>query len=208
MCLCPFVLCLHPQGCLLRGVQASGSYHHIRWPKYWSFSFSISTSNEYLGLISFRMDRLELLAIQGTLKSLLQPHSSRNQFFWRSAFFIVLLSHSFMTSGKTVALTIQTCVGKVLFLLFNTISRFFIAFLPRRKCLLILWLQSLPIVILEPKKVKSVTVSIVCPSICHEVTGPGAMILVFRMLSFKSAFSLSFFTFIKRLFRSSLAFCH
>ena len=136
-------------------------------------------SGEYLGLISFRMDRLELLAIQGTLKSLLQPHSSRNQFFRHSAFFIVLLSHSFMTSGKTVALTIQTFVGKVLFLLFNTISRFFIAFLPRRKCLLILWLQSLPIVILEPKKVKSVTVSIGCPSICHEVTGPSAMILVF-----------------------------
>ena len=152
---------------------------HIRWPKYWSFSFSISPSNEYSGLISFRIDWLDLLAVQGTLKSLLQHHSSKSLILWRSAFFIVQLSHPYMTTGKTKALTRQTFVGKVMSLLFNMLSRLVITFLPKSKCLLIPWLQSPSAVILEPKKIKSVTVSIVSPSICHEVMGPDAMSLVF-----------------------------
>ena len=164
----------------------------IRWPKYWSFSFSISPSNEYLGLISFRMDWLDLLAVQGTLKSLLQHHSSKASFLRCSAFFIVQVSHPFMTTGKTIALTRLTLVGKVMSLLFNMLSRFVIAFLPRSKRLLISWLQSPSAVILELKKMKSVTLSIVFPSICHEVMGLAAMILVFLMLSLKPAFSLSF----------------
>ena len=125
---------------------------HIRWPKYWSFSFSISTSNEYSGLISFRMDWLDLLAVQGTLKSLLQHHSSRASILRHSAFFIVQLSHSYMTTGKTIALTRWTFVGKVMSLLFNNLSRLVINFLPRSKRLLISWLQSPSAVILEPKK--------------------------------------------------------
>ena len=112
----------------------------IRWPKYWNFSFSISPFNEYLGLISFRMDWLDLLAVQGTLKSLLQHHSSKASILWGSAFFIVQLSHPYMTTGKTIALTRWTFVGKVMSLLFNMLSRFAIAFLPRSKHLLILWL--------------------------------------------------------------------
>ena len=144
---------------------------HNRWPKYWSFSFSISPSNEYSGLISFRIAWLDLLAVQGTLKSLLQHHSSMALILRCSAFFMVQLSHPYMTTGKTIALTRQTFVGKVMSLLFNMLSRLVIAFPPRSKCLLISWLQSPSSVILEPPKIKSVTVSIVSPSICHEAMG-------------------------------------
>ena len=174
----------------------------IRWPKYWSFI--ISSSNEYSGLISFRIDWFDLLAVQGTLKSLLQYHSSKASTHWCSTFFIVWLSHPYMTTGKAIALTIWTSVSKVMSLLFKVLSRLVIAFLPRSKHFLKSWLQSPSAVILEPKKMKSLTVSFVSPSICHEVIGPDAMILVFWMLSFKPAFSLSFFTFIKGLFSSSL----
>ena len=150
-----------------------------RWPKYWSFSFSISPSNEYSGLISFRIDWLDLPAVQGTLKSLLQHHSSKASVLRCSAFFTVQLSHPYMTTGKTIALTRQTFVGKVMSLLLNILSRLVIAFLPRSKHLLISWLQSSCAVILEPRKIKPVTVSTVSPSICHEVMGLDAMILVF-----------------------------
>ena len=128
----------------------------IRWPKHWSFSISISPSNEYLGLISFRMDWLDL-AVQGTLKSLLQHCSSKTSILWRSAFFIVQLSHPYMTTGKTIALTRRTFVDKVMSLLYNMLSRLVITFLIRSKCLLISWLQSPSAVILEPKKIKPVT---------------------------------------------------
>ena len=175
----------------------------ITWPRYWSFSFSISPSNEYSGLISFRMDWFDLLAVQGTLKNLLQHHSSKASVLQQLAFFIVQHSHPYMTTGKTIALTRQTFVGKVKSLLLNMLSRFVIAFLPRSKCLLISWLQSPSAVILESKNIKSLTVSIVSPSISHEVMGPDAMILVFWMLSFKPTFSHSSFTFIKRLFSPS-----
>ena len=185
-------------------VFSNDSVLRIRRPKYWSFRFNISPSNEYLGLISFRMDWLDLLDVQGTLKNLLQHHSSKASILQRSAFFIVQLSHSYMTTGKTIAFTRQTFVGKVMSLLFNMLSRLVIAFLPRSNCLLISCLQSPSTVILESKIIKSVTVSIVCPSICHEVIRPDAMILVFWMLNFKPAFSHSSFTFIKRLFSSSL----
>ena len=140
---------------------------HIRWPKYWSFSFSINPSNEYSGLISFRMDWLDLLAVQGTLKTLLQDHSSKASILWCSALFIVQLSHPYMTTEKTISLTRQTFVGKVMSLLFNILSRLVIVFLPRSKHLLISWLQSPSAVILEPKKIKAVTVSVVSPSICY-----------------------------------------
>ena len=146
---------------------------------------------------------LDLLAIQGTLKSLLQHCSSKALILWGSAFCIVQLSHPYMTTGKTIALTRWTFAGKVRSLLFNMLSRLVIAFLPRSKHLLISWLQSPSAVILEPPKIKSVTVSIVSPSVCHEVMGPDAMILVFCMLSFKPTFSLVSFTFIKRLFLSA-----
>ena len=139
----------------------------IRWPKYQNFSFSITPSNEYSGLINFRMDWLDLLAVQGTLKSLLQNHSSKASILWRSAFFIVQLSHPYMTTRKIIPLTRQTFVGQVMSLLFNMLSRFVIAFLPRTKSLLISWLQSPSAVILEPKKIKFLTVSTVSPSICH-----------------------------------------
>ena len=132
---------------------------HIRWPKYWSFSFSISPSNEHPGLISFRMDWLDLLAVQGTLKNVLQHHSSKASIFCCSAFLTVQLSHPYMTTGKTIALTRRTFVGKVMSLLFNMLSRLVITFLPRSKCLLILWLQSPSAVILESRKIKSDTVS-------------------------------------------------
>ena len=158
-------------------VLSKGSVLHVRRLKYWSFS--ISPSNEYSGLISFRMDWLDLFAVQGTLKSLLQHHSSKASILQCSAFFIVELSHPYMTTGKTIALTRWTYVGKVMSLLFNMLSRLVIAFLLRSECLLISWLQSPSAVILEPKKIKSVTVSIVSPSICHEVMGLDAMILVF-----------------------------
>ena len=149
-------------------VFSTEAFLHIRWPKYWSFSFSISPFNEYWGLISFRIDWLDLLAVQETLKSLLQHHSSKASILWRSAFFMVQLSHPYMTTGKIIALTRQTFVSKGMSLLFNMLSRLVIAFLPRSKCLLISWLQSPSAVILELKKIKSVTISIVSPSICHE----------------------------------------
>ena len=170
-------------------VFANESVLRIRWPKYWSFSLSISPSNERSELISLRMDWLDLLAVQGTLKSLLQHRSSKASILLGSVFFMVQLSHLYMSTGKTIALTTQTFDGKVTSLLFNMLSRLVIAFLPRSECLLISWLQSPSAVILEPQKIKSVTVSTVSPSICHEVMGPDAMILVFWMLSFKPTFS-------------------
>ena len=136
---------------------------HIRWPKYWSFSFSISPSNEYSGMISFRMDWFELLAVQGTLKSLLQQHSSKVSILWCSAFFIVQFSHPYMITGKTIALTRGTFVGKIMSLLFNMPAGLVITFLPRSKHLLISQLQSPSAVILEPQKIKSLTVSTVAP---------------------------------------------
>ena len=176
----------------------------IRWPKYWSFSFTISSSNEYSGIISFRKDWFDLLALQGTLKSLLQHHSSKASILQCSAFFIVQLSHPCMTIGKIIALTRQTFAGKVMSLLFKVLSRLVIAFLPRSKSLLISWLQSPSSVILEPRKIKSATVSLISPSICHEVMGLNAVISVCWKLSLKPTFSLSSFTFIKRLFSFSL----
>ena len=158
---------------------------HIRWPKYRSFSFSISSSNEYSGLISFRTDCLDLLAVQGTLKNLLQHHSSRASIFLALSLLYgptltsIHTSMSIHTTGQTMVLTVWIFVSKVMSLL----SRLVIAFLPRSKCLLILWLQSPSAVILEPKKIKSVTVSIVSPCICHEMMGPDPMIFVFWMLN-------------------------
>ena len=139
----------------------------------------ISPSNEYSGLISFRMDWLDLLAVQGTLKSLFQHYNSKASILQRLAFFTVQLSHPYMTTGKTIALTRRTFVGKVMSQLFNMLSRLVITFLPRSKHLFISWLQSPSAVILEPRKIKSDTVSTVSPSICHEVMGPDAVILVF-----------------------------
>ena len=130
-------------------VFSTESVLHIRWPKYWSFSFIISPLNEYSGLISFRMDWLDLLAVQGTFKSLLQHHSTKASVLRHSAFFIVQLSYPYMTTAKTKALTRQTFVGKVMSLLFNMLSRLVIAFLPRNKCLLISWLHSPSTVIVE-----------------------------------------------------------
>ena len=160
-------------------VFSNESVLRIRWPKYWSFSFSISPSNEYSGLISFRIDWFDLLAVKETLKGLLQHHSSKASILQHSAFFMVQLSHLYLTNGKAIALTRWTFVGKVMSLLFNMLYRFVIAFLPRSKRLLTSWLQSPSAVILEPRKTKSVTVSIVSPSICHEVMGPPALIFVF-----------------------------
>ena len=139
----------------------------MRWPKYWSFSFSIIPCKEHPGLISFRMDWLDLLAVQGTLKSLLQHHNSKASIHWRSAFFTVQLSHPYMTTGKTTALTRWTFVGKVMSLLLNMLSRLVITFLLRSKGLLISWLQSPSAGILKPPKIKSATVSTVSLSICH-----------------------------------------
>ena len=173
--------CLSNVPCIM--VFSSESVLHIRWPKYWSFSFSISPSNEYSELISFRMDWLDLLAVQGTLKRLLQHHSWKASVLQCSAFFIVQLLHPYRTTGKTTALIRRTFVGKVMSLLFNMLSRLVIAFLSRSKCLLTSWLR-----FLEPKKIESLTVSIVSPSICQEVMGPDAMILAFWMLSFKLTF--------------------
>ena len=141
----------------------------LRCPKYYSISFSISPFNEYSGLISFRIHWLDLLAVQGTLKSFLQRYSSKASILQCSTFCIVQLSHPYLTTGKTTALTRQTFVGKVMCLLFHMLSRLVIAYLPRSKCLLISWLQSPSAVILEPPKIKSATVSTVFPSICHEV---------------------------------------
>ena len=196
--LCHPLLLLPPIPPSIR-VFSNESTLRMRWPKYWSFSFSIIPSKEIPGLISFRMDWLDLLAVQGTLKSLLQHHSSKVSILWRSAFFTVQLSHPYMTTGKTIALTRRTLVGKVMSLLLNMLSRLVITFLPRSKRLLISRLQSPSAVILEPQKIKSDTVSTVYPSISHEMMGPDAMIFVFWMLSFKPTFSLSSLTFIKRL---------
>ena len=146
---------------------------------------------------------LDLLAVQGTLKSLLQHHTSKASILRHSVYSVVQLSHPYMTTGKTIALTRQIFVGKIMSLLFNMLSKLVITFLPRSKCLLISWLQSPSAVILEPKITKSLTVSIISRSICHEMMGLDAMILVFWMLSFKPTFSFSSFTFIKRLFSSS-----
>ena len=195
---CPFLL-LPPIPPSIR-VFSNESTLRVRWPKYWSFSFSIIPSKEIPGLMFFRMDWLDLLAVQGTLKSLLQHHSSKASILLCSASFTVQLSHPHMVTGKTIALTRWTFVGKVMSLLFNMLSRLVIAFLPRSKPLLISWLQSPSAVILEPRKIKSDTVSTVSPSISHEVMGLDAMILVFWMLSFKPTFSFSTFTFIKRLY--------
>ena len=173
-----------------------GYSHQV--PKYWGFS--ISPSKKYSRFISCRINWFDFLVVQGTLKSLLQQNSWKASILWLSAF-VVQLSHPHMTTGKTIALTIWTFVSKVMSLLFNMLPRFVRAFLPRSKHLLILWLQSPYAVILEPKKIKSVNVSIVSSSICHEVMVPDAMIFVFWMLSFKPTFSLS--SFIKRLFSSS-----
>ena len=150
----------------------------IRWPKYWSIRFNMSPFNEYSGLISFRMDWLGLLA--GALKSLLQYYTSKASIPQHSAFFTVPLSHSYMITGKNTALTRWTFVGKVTSLLFNMSSRLVIAFVPRSKCILILWLQSPSTLTLEPKQMKSDTVSTSSPSICYEVMGLDAIILVFE----------------------------
>ena len=149
----------------------------IRWTKYWSFSFSLSS--EYSGLISFRIDWFDLVAVQWTLRSLLQHHSAKALILEHSAFFMVQLSHPYVTAGETIALTQRTYVGKVMSLLFNMLSRLVIAFLPRNKCLLISWLQSPSAVILEPPKNKVSHCFHCFPSICHEVMGPDAMIFVF-----------------------------
>ena len=150
----------------------------IRWPKCLSFSFGINPSNEYSGLISFKTDWFDFLAVQGTLKSL-QHHNSKALIFWHSAFFVVQLSHPYVTTGKTIALTMQTFVSKVMSLLFNMLFGFVITFLPRSKHLMISRLQSSCTVILELPKIKFVTVSTFSLSICHEMMGPNAMILVF-----------------------------
>ena len=173
-------LLLLPPICPSIKVFSNESTLHMRWPKYWSFSFSIIPSKEHPGLVSFRIDWLDLPAVQGTRKSLLQHHSSKTSILRRSAFFTVQLSHPYMTTGKIIALTRWTFVSKVMSLLFNMLSRLVITFLPRSKRLLISWLQSPSAVVLEPKKINSGnTVPIVFPSICCEVMGPGAMILVF-----------------------------
>ena len=183
-------------------VFSNESVLHIRWPKYWSFSFTISPSNEHPGLISFRMDWLDLLAVQGTLKSLLQHYSSKASILWHSAFFIVQLSHPYMTTGKTIALTRWTFVGKVMSLLFNMLSSLVITFLPRSKHLLISWLHS-------PSAVFGSSPNKVCRCFhCFPISLPWSdgtryHDLHFLNVSFKPTFSLSSFTFIKRLFSSS-----
>ena len=201
------VICCRPLLLLSSIFPASGSFPvsvlRIRWPNYWSSSFSISPSNEYSGWISFRIDWFDLLAVQETLNNLLQHHSSKASFLQHSVF-IVQLSHSYiMTTGKNITLTRWTFVGKIMSLLFYTLSSLIIIFLPRSKRLLISWLQSFA-EYLEPNKVKSFKVSTVSPFIYHRVMGLDAMILVFWLLIFKPTFSLSSFTFIKRLFSSSL----
>ena len=169
----PLLLLLPPIPPSIR-VFSNESTLHMRWPKYWSFSFNISPSNEHPGLNYFRMDWLDLLAVQGTLKSFLQHHSSKASILRRSAFITVQLSHPYMTTGKTIALTRWIFVGKVTSLLLNMLSKLVITFLLRSKHLLISWLQSPSAVISEPKKIATVS-----PSISHEVMGPDAMILVF-----------------------------
>ena len=173
--LCHPLLLLPPIPPSIR-VFSNESTLHMKWPKYWSFSFSISPSKEHPGLISFRMDWLDLLAVLETLKSLLQHHSSKASILRYSVFFTVQLSHPYMITGKNIALNRRTFVGKVMPLLLNMLSRLVITFLPRSKRLLISWRQSPSVVILEPRKIKSDTVSTVSPSICHEVMGSDAMI--------------------------------
>ena len=176
--LCRPLLLLPPIPPSIR-VFANESTVHMRWPKYWSFSLSTSPSNEYQGMISFRMGWLDPFAVQGTLKNLLQHHSSKASMLQRSIFFTVQLSHPYMTTGKTIALTGQTFVGKVMSPLFNMLSRLLITFFPRSKRLLISWLQSPSAVILEPPKLKSDTVSTVSQCISHEVMGLDTMIFIF-----------------------------
>ena len=176
--LCRPLLLLPPIPPSIR-VFSNGSTLCLRWPKYWSFSFSISPSNEHPGLTSFRMDWLDLFAVQGTLKSLLQHHSLKASILEHSDFFIVQLSYPYKITGETIALTRWTVVGKKMSLLFNMLSRLVITFLPRSKCLLISWLQSPSVVILEPPQIKSNTVSTVPPSISHEEMGSDAMIFIF-----------------------------
>ena len=159
-------------------VFSNESIPRIRWRKHWSFSFSIIYSNQYAGMISFSIDWFDLLAVQGTLKSRLQYHSSQKSILWHSAFFIVQLSHPYMTTGKTLALTRWAFVGKVMSLFFNMLSRLVIAFLPRSKSLLISWLQS-PSTVIGAQENKICHVSNFPLSICHKVMGPNAMILVF-----------------------------
>ena len=174
----------------------------IRWSKYWSFSFSISPSNEYSMLVSCNIDWFDLL-VQGTLRSLHQHHNSKASALWCSAFFTVQLSQPYTTTGKTMTFIIQTFVSRVTSLLFNPLSRFVIAFLPRSKHLMS-WLQLPSTVTLEPKKRKYVTASTFSPSICHEVMGPESMILFYLIFSFKPDFSLCCFILIKSFFSSSL----
>ena len=189
-------------------VLSNESALRIRWPKYWSFSFSISPSNEHPGLISFKMDWLDLLAVQGTLKSLLQQQSSKASILQSLAFFIVQLSHLYMTTGKTIALTRWTFINKVRSLLFNMLSRLVITFLPRSKHLLISWLQSSSVVILELPKIKVWHCFHCFPIYLHWSNGTGCHGLIFLNMGIKPTFSLSSFTFIKRLFSSSSPFCH
>ena len=170
---------------------SNGSVLSIRWPKYWSFSFSISLSNEYSGQISFRIDWFDLLAVQGTLKSLLHHQSSKASILQCSAFFIVWLSHPYMTTGKTIVLTRWTFVGKVMSLLFNMLSMSVITFFPKSKCVLISWLQSPSAVILEPKKIKVYHCFHYFPVYLPWCDGTGCLDLDFWTLSFKPAFSLS-----------------
>ena len=176
--LCHLLLLLPPIPPSIR-VFSNESALRMRWPKYWSFSFSIIPSKGIPGLISFRMNWLDLLAVQGTRKSLLQHHKSKASILQRSAFVTVQTLHPYMTTGKTTALTRWTIVGKVMSLLFNMLSRLVITFLPRSKRLLISWLQSPSAVMLEPKKIKSDTVSTVSPSISHEVMGPDAGVFIY-----------------------------
>ena len=175
--------------CCPQSFPASASFP-VSW-KYWGFSFSINPSSEYSGLISFRIDWFDLLAVQGTLKSLLQHHSSKVSILQHSALFMVHLSNLYITTRETIVLTVWTSVSKVMALLFSRLFRFIIAFLPRSKYLLISWLQSPSSVILEPKKLKSVTISIYSPSLCHEVMKPDTMILVFECWVLSQLFFLS-----------------
>ena len=179
--------------------QQVSSLHQMA-KKYWSFSFSIIPYKEYSGLISFTIDWFHLLPVQGTLRNLLSSTIPKNQFFSAQVFFMIQLSHTYMTVGKIINLTIRTFVSKVMSLIFNILSRFVTAFLPRRKRLLMSWLQSPSTVILEPKERKFANASTFSPSICYEAMELDIMILVFWMVSFKSAFWLSFFTFINRFF--------
>ena len=195
-------LLFHVSSCL-QSFPASESFHLcIRWPKYWSFSFSISPSNEYSRLLYFRMDWFDLLAVQGTLKNLLQHHSSKASILWHSAFFLVQLSHSYTTTGKTIALTRWTFVGNVMSLLFKMLSRLVKTFFSKKQASFNFMTAATICSDFGAPKIKSATISTVSPSICHEVMGPDAMILVSWILSFKPTFAFSSFTFIKRFFNS------